>query len=360
MAGMTNAARPVAAVVGVTALLSVLLLAFTLPSVHSGPHGVRVGIVADRGVAEQIAGGLDAQDPGALQPEFPTSEQDARAAIAQRRIDGAVIVGRDRVVTLVTTAGSPSLATVVEGIGTSLAHARGLPAATVDVQAFGHRDPRGIGLSAGALPLALGGWIGALVIMMVARRSHAIAAAALGFSVVGGLALTAVLRFVVGTFDDAFWPVALTAMFSLCATTFAVIGLRMAGGLAGTAVAGVALVVLGNPLSGLTSSPRLLPEPWGTIGQLLPPGAMGSAMRSVAFFGGHGSGAAFAVLGVWLVGGVGLFLRAVTRGKSTDDAFERELDDAVGYDEGLSPVVSPPEAGPTAPRRTPHRHAIPA
>lgn len=360
MAGTKDMARPVAAVIGVTALLSVLLLAFTLPSVHSGPHDVRIGIVADRAAAQQIAGGLDAQEPGAVRPAFPASAQDARDDIAHRRIDGALVVGPDRVVTLVTSAGSPSLATVIEGIGSSIARTRGLPASSVDVQPFGHRDPRGMGLSAGALPMALGGWIGALVIMMVARRPRAIAGAAVAFSVVGGLALTAVLRFVVGTFDGSFWPVALTAMFSLCATAFAVLGLRMAGGLFGTAIAAVALIVLGNPLSGLTSSPRLLPEPWGTIGQLLPPGATGSALRSVAFFDGHGSSTAFAVLTVWLVGGVGLFLRAVTRGKTTDDALERELDDAVGYDEGLSPVASPRAAEPTAPRRTPHRHAIPA
>jgi hypothetical protein len=60
---------------------------------------------------------------------------------------------------------------------------------------------------------------------------------------------------------------------------------------------------VGNPLSGITSAPELLPKPWGTLGQLLPPGAGGSLLRSTAFFGGWGSGAHLAVLIAWILFG---------------------------------------------------------
>jgi hypothetical protein len=54
-------------------------------------------------------------------------------------------------------------------------------------------------------------------------------------------------------------------------------------------VAGAVIIVLiGNPLSGLTSAPELLPTPWGTAGQYLPPGASASLLRITAFFHRHG------------------------------------------------------------------------
>lgn len=52
------------------------------------------------------------------------------------------------------------------------------------------------------------------------------------------------------------------------------------------------MVMLGNPFSGVTSAPELLPEPFGMIGQRLPPGAGGSLPRSVAFFDGSAAGGA--------------------------------------------------------------------
>ena len=74
----------------------------------------------------------------------------------------------------------------------------------------------------------------------------------------------------------------------------------------GLGLGAATMLLLGNPLSGLTSAPELLPSGWGTLGQLLPPGATGTALRSVAFFDGAGSGTALLVLTAWL--GVDLVL----------------------------------------------------
>jgi hypothetical protein len=78
----------------------------------------------------------------------------------------------------------------------------------------------------------------------------------------------------------------------------------------GVVLAALAVFLLGNPLSGLTSAPELLPQPWGAVGQFLPPGAGGTLLRSVAFFDGAGAAAAGWVLGAWA--GVGLALAAAT------------------------------------------------
>jgi hypothetical protein len=90
----------------------------------------------------------------------------------------------------------------------------------------------------------------------------------------------------------------------------AVAGLGTLLGAGGVALAALAVFLLGNPLSGLTSAPELLPQPWGMVGQFLPPGAGGTLLRSVAFFDGAGAAVSGWVLGAWA--GVGLVLAAAT------------------------------------------------
>lgn len=74
--------------------------------------------------------------------------------------------------------------------------------------------------------------------------------------------------------------------------------------MAGIGIGAVLLLFLSNPLAGLATGPQWLPAPWGAIGQFLPAGAAGTAMRSAAYFDGAGSGSAFLVLGCWLLLGI--------------------------------------------------------
>jgi hypothetical protein len=77
-------------------------------------------------------------------------------------------------------------------------------------------------------------------------------------------------------------------------------------GRAGAALGALLMVLVGNPFSGVSSAPELLPEPGGAIGQLLPPGAGGSLLRSTAFFDGAGASGPLTVLLAWVA--VGLVL----------------------------------------------------
>ncbi|GAA1458004.1 ABC transporter permease [Williamsia maris] len=330
--------RQVAVVLGLTAALSLLLLAFALPGVHSKPHDLRFGVVAAPTTSQQLARSLDTRQPGAFDVSYPASAAAARSQIESRDLDGALIVDRTGITTMVTTAGSTSVATLIEGVGTRIASSQNTTSTTVDVRGFGGGDPRGAGLAAGALPLALGGWIGALVMMMVLRNPRTLVVSTLAFAVVGGLALTTILRFVLGTFDGQFWPAAGAAMLGIAATAFGVIGLRTLLGAAGLGIAGLALIVLGNPLSGLTSSPSLLPQPWGAIGQYLPPGATGTLLRNVVFFDGHATGHATLVLLAWLIVGAAFYVIAIRRGRSTLDTAEELLDEEWGITETHVPA----------------------
>ena len=88
--------------------------------------------------------------------------------------------------------------------------------------------------------------------------------------------------------------------------TILAIGTATAGlvalvGVPGLLVSAALMVVLGNPLSGATSAPDLLPSGAARLGQWLPPGAGASALRSIAYFDGHTAGLHLGVLAAWIV-----------------------------------------------------------
>ena len=313
-------------VIGLTALVVTMLLAFALPATHTGAHGVPIGVVGSTGEVDQIRQQADGFDV------TPYADQAAaREAILEREVDGALVLSGDGAVdTLVASAGSPSVATLVQQLGQSVAEAAGGQVSVTDLRAFPADDPRGAGLSAGALPLALGGWIGAMVIMMMVHTPGRRVLAALGFAVVAGFVMTAMLRWVTGTFDDGYLLTSLGATLGIAATSIAVLGLRTLLGGAGLGIAAVVLILLGNPLSGLASAPELLPSPWGALGQLLPPGATGSLLRSLALFDGAGALHPLIVLGCWLLGGAALYALGVLRHRTSPDAEvpEREIEEA--------------------------------
>jgi hypothetical protein len=91
---------------------------------------------------------------------------------------------------------------------------------------------------------------------------------------------------------------------SIAATSVAILGLEWLLGRIGLGLGAATMMLLGNPLSGLTSAPEMLPSGWGDLGQLLPPGAAGTALRSVSFFDGAGSSRPLLVLACWLAGGL--------------------------------------------------------
>jgi len=73
------------------------------------------------------------------------------------------------------------------------------------------------------------------------------------------------------------------------------------------------MVLLGNPLSGAASAPELLPQPWGAIGQVLPPGAGVTLLRSTSFFDGAAATGPLWILLGWFVAGCALILAAQRR-----------------------------------------------
>jgi hypothetical protein len=85
-----------------------------------------------------------------------------------------------------------------------------------------------------------------------------------------------------------------------------VTGLHALLGKAGIALGALTMILLGNPFSGVATSPDMLPSGAGTLGQLLPPGAGGNLLRSTGFFDGAAAGGHVTVLAVWALLGLAL------------------------------------------------------
>lgn len=158
----------------------------------------------------------------------------------------------------------------------------------------------------GALPLVLGGIIAAAALTQLVRSGAQRMIGAVTFAITGGLALAAVLQYWLGSFEGSYLGNAGVIAMSIAAISLTLLGLEWLLGTAGLALGGAVMMLLGNPLSGMTSAPEMLPNGWGTLGQLLPPGAAGTALRSVSFFDGAGAARPLVVLACWLLAGVAL------------------------------------------------------
>ena len=124
------------------------------------------------------------------------------------------------------------------------------------------------------------------------------------FSAGAGLLTAAIVQRVLSVIPGPYAAVAGVLALTTFAVCGAVTGLGAALGRAGISVGAVTMMLVANPLSGITSAPEMLPRPWGTVGQDLPAGAGATLLRSVAFFGGARSAGPLTALLSWSAGGL--------------------------------------------------------
>jgi hypothetical protein len=176
-------------------------------------------------------------------------------------------------------------------------------------------DPRGAGLAAAALPLALGGIATAGLTSRLVRGRARQAATALAAAAAGGAVTATVLGTWLGSVEGSWWTTSAVVALGIAATALVLLGLHDLLGTPGLALGAATTVLLGNPLSGLAGAPELLPEGWGTVGQWLPPGATGTLLRATAWFDGAGAGPALLVLAVWCSAGLALLAVGALRSR---------------------------------------------
>lgn len=310
---------------GLTALLCLLVTAFAWPATQLAPRSLPIVVAGPAEATSQVTAALEKAVPGGFAVTPVADEAAARAAIEGRDAYGGVVLGQSPTV-LTASAASPVVAQLMSQLATTL-EARQPGAArpavrVVDVVPVPATDPRGAGLAALALPLVLGGLaVGAAMTTAVAGVGRRVVGVVLT-AAFAGVALTGIAQSWLGVLDGSWWAEAGVIALGIAAVGLTLVGLEALFGLAGLGIGAAVIMLVGNPFSGMTSAPEMLPAGWATVGQWLPPGATGTLLRSVAFFDSSGGTRPLLILVGWVV--LGLILAALGTRRRRDDRWSAE------------------------------------
>jgi hypothetical protein len=287
----THAPSPLAILV-VPVVVALVLTLFAWPSARLEPRDLPVGVV----------GAAPAAPEGAFELHRYDDEAAAREAISDREIYGAWVATPDGMRVLTSSAGSSMVAQLM----THAAQEAGVK----DVEDVAPANEHAAALPSSVLPMLIAGILTGVLATVLTSGALGRVGLLLGGSVLGGMVATAIVQSwldVVGGSWLANWGALSLTIFAIAAT---IAGLKAWFGEAGLIGGALAMVLIGNPFSGVGSAPEMLPQPVGGIGQLMPPGAGGNLLRSTGFFDGAAAGGYALVLVVWALAGLVLVLLA--------------------------------------------------
>ncbi len=291
------------------------------------PHSVPVGVVGQNTtVATAVASQLDALSGDPFSARTYANIQDGRKAIEDHKVY-AVYDATDNKLYVASAAGR-SASLIIQGAFSRVAQAENRsPATVVDVKPLPKSDAYGTSTFYVAIAWIFGGYFTAVLIGLIGDKltsdrrravNHLVLLAV--FSVLGSAVTLAVMKNVFHVLGGATLPSLLIGALTIFAAGTTTAALQRVAGMAGTGIAILLLVFFGNAASGGAYARGLLPEPWRTLGGLLPPGAAVDALRSVVFFDGAQVGTPLVVLGVWAAAGVLVTLVAGARKTVASDA----------------------------------------
>ena len=288
--------------------LGVLLAVFALVASnvaanHSPkPHDLPIGIIGTPAVAGLAGAELARAAPSAFAVHAYRSLTAAATGVRHRSVYGA-FQPVPAPVLLVASAASPPVAALLRRTFASVAGRSGRALAVHDLVPLPASDSSGATSFSAVLSLILAGLVGASLLYALARNRpdavRVLVAVALG--VAAGLVTALVTNILIGAYPGHFFAVWGVATLFVFAIGLPIAAFQRIFEIAGTAIGWILFLVIGNPASGGSSAPELLPGFWRTLSQLLPPGAGVTSLRDVVYFNGHGSSHALIVLAGWAV-----------------------------------------------------------
>ena len=152
------------------------------------------------------------------------------------------------------------------------------------------------------LSLILAGLVGASLVYAYTMNRQAVrVGVTMALGVGAGLVTALVTNVLIEAYPGHFFAVWGVATLVVFAIALPIAAFQAIFGIAGTGIGWILFLVIGNPASGGSSPPELLPGFWRTLSQLLPPGAGVTSLRDVVYFTGHRSSHALIVLAVYAV-----------------------------------------------------------
>jgi hypothetical protein len=295
--------RLVDALAGVLAVVFAFVASNVAANHEPKPHELPVGLIGSPPAAAALAARLERSAPGSFAVRTYGSRAAARTAILHRTVYGAFEAG-PRPTLLVAGAAGPAPELVLRRTFDAVARSRGQPLTVRDLVPLPAADSSGASTFSAMLSLIIAGVVGTSVIFLVTRdrpvpvRLAAVMTLGIGAGLVAALATNVV----VGAFSGHFLTVWAVWTLFLLALALPVAAFQVLLGLGGSAVGLVVFLVVGDPSAG-GSGPEFLPGFWRAVSQLLPPGAVTTAMRDVVYFHGHGATGELLVLAVYAIAG---------------------------------------------------------
>ncbi|WP_213814862.1 ABC transporter permease [Glaciihabitans sp. dw_435] len=352
-------------------VVSIIVVAFLWPTITSSVHDVPIAVAGNSQAVDQVTAALEKKAPGTFSVTVVGTRDAAVDLIKSRDVYGAIVLG-DAPEVLTASAASPvasqmvsALAPVLQAQVTAGAAAQnavtGAAAPVVvltDVVPLASTDARGTALVASSFPLVLGGMLGGIITSLLVVGVWRRAAVAGIFAVIAGFSLAAILQFWFGALQsDYLVNVAIIAL-GIASITGVIVGAVALLGRAGVAVGPVLFLLIANPLSSAAQPVEFLAQPWGAIGQFLPPGAAATLLREHSYFPDSNMMFPWLVLGGWALLGLLLSIAGHFRsaGAATHTALaEAEAAEVAHHHEGTHVATAPhvgahvaPEPSPTA------------
>ena len=295
----------VAIVIGVVILQALLVAFFAWPALRLAPRDLPVVVAGPAPAVAAVQTRLETLRPGGFSVTAVSDERAADQALRDRDAYAAFLPSADGTMRVhVASAASPTVATLLtQQLG-------GSGVQVVDVVPVDAGDPRGGGLASAFLPMLLTALIAAALLWFAVPSKVGRLLGVVAFAVLAGLAEAAILQYGYEILPGSYLANVGVLALIAAAITGGVLGLAALLGRAGVALGVLVVFLVGNPLSAINAAPELLPQPWGAVGQFLPPGAGATLLRSVAYFDGAGGTAAGWTLAAWAAAGLALIALA--------------------------------------------------
>ncbi|MFF0973596.1 UNVERIFIED_CONTAM: ABC transporter permease [Kocuria sp. CPCC 205295] len=280
-------------------ITSIIVLAFSWPTVTSVPKSIPLMIAGPEQQAEMVQDQLEDAQPDLFDVTTGDDRDAAVEAIEHRDVYGAVVIGQP-VEVISASANNAATGQILHRAGEQLGQKSGMPGTQTDLIPFSENDPNGAGLGVLSFPMVMGGLAGGIVIGLQVVGGGRKIVAVLVYGVLAGFAVTALGRPLLDIFQREFELTWLAVGLAFAAMSATVAGLVTLLRTPGIPMAAVLFMFFASPISGTNTPKEFLPGPWGEIGQFLPPGAISTLIRDISYFPEADTTMQWPVLSGWL------------------------------------------------------------
>lgn len=288
------------------ALLGMMLIVIAMIASYSGAfakpelHDLSVSVAGP----PQVVDGLRQQDVLSVNEVHDAAA--AREQVYDRETEAAFVVDPSGEMTIyVAGGGGRSVATAAQQVGETVAGKAGLRAVVEDVAPASAGDPSGTVEFYAVIFISIGATVAAAVLgrfMGTVRRPATLALRTVtlaGYSALLAGGVTLYVDVILGALIGHPWQVFGALWLYAMAVAGAITGVAAAFGTAASLGLTGFLVIVGNAAAAGPVGRPLLSEFYSTFSTIVPQGAGVSLLRSVVYFGGHGSQTPLLTLVLW-------------------------------------------------------------